>query len=111
MGPPGTRDTAATRRRCFALAAVGGLVSTMIIAVTLGAHSTTAPRAGDSASRTAAAARATSRAPAPGSPAAKASAEDALSGGAAADAPPPQPLVSHAAKTPSVRIVRYHGYQ
>src|SRR5215467_1518295 len=111
MGPPGTRDTAATRRRYFALAAAGGLVTSLIIGVTMGTHSSGPPRAGVSASRTAAAQTASTKAPAPGSPAAKASEQDALSGGAAASAPPPQPLVSHAAKAPIVRTVRYHGYQ
>jgi len=110
MGPPGTRDTAATRRRYFALAVAGGLVSSLIIGVTVGTRSSAPPRAGGSASQAAAQAAST-KAPAPGSPAAKASAEDALANGAGAGAPPPQPLDSHAAKTPTVRIVQYHGYQ
>jgi Domain of unknown function (DUF1906) len=47
----------------------------------------------------------------PGNPAAKAAAEAALAGNPAADAPPPQPLDSHATKTPATRVVQYHGYQ
>jgi hypothetical protein len=47
----------------------------------------------------------------PGNPEAKAAAEAALAGNPSADAPPPQPLDSHATKTPVTRLVGYHGYQ
>jgi hypothetical protein len=114
MDPWGTRDTARVRRSFFAIAVVTGLGSTLVVGVTIGAHSSTAPshlRAQDSASRTAAVRAAPTTAPAAEGPAAKASAEAALAGNPAADAPPPQPLVVHAAKTPTTQVVQYHGYQ
>ena len=114
MDPWGTRDTARVRRSFFAIAVVGGLGATLVVGVTIGAHSSTAPshpRAQDSASRTAAVRAAPTTAPAADGPAAKASAEAALAGNPAADAPPPQPLVVHAAQSPTTQVVQYHGYQ
>ena len=104
MDPWGTRDTARVRRSFFAIAVVGGLGATLVVGVTIGAHSSTAPshpRAQDSASRTAAVRAAPTTAPAADGPAAKASAEAALAGNPAADAPPPQPLVVHSAQSPT----------
>jgi len=114
MDPWGTRDTARVRRGFFTIAVVGGLGSTLVVGVTIGAHSTAAPShssAQDLAARTAAVRAAPTTAPAPAGPAAKASAEAALAGNPAADAPPPQPLVAHAAKSPVTQVVQYHGYQ
>ena len=116
MGPSGTRDTASVRRRYFAIAVAVGLAATLALAVTIGPHSSAAPSAQKAAARTATARTATTQAvsaatPVPGNPAAKAAAEAALAGNPAADAPPPQPLDSHATKTPLTRIVQYHGYQ
>ena len=116
MGPSGTRDTASVRRRYFALAVAVGLAATLALAVTIGPHSSAAPSAQKAAARTVTARTATTHAvsaatPVPGNPAAKAAAEAALAGNPAADAPPPQPLDSHATKTPLTRIVQYHGYQ
>jgi len=104
MDPWGTRDTARVRRSFFTIAVVGGLGSTLVVGVTMGAHSSPAP----SASRTPAARTAPT---APDGPAAKASAEAALAGNPAANVPPPQPLVAHAAKSPATQVVQYHGYQ
>jgi hypothetical protein len=105
MGPSGTRDTAGVRRRYFAIAVAGGLAATLALAVTIGGpHSSSASRPGNTASRTATSAQA---APA----AAKAAAQAALAGDPASDAPPPQPLVEHAAQSPATRVVQYHGYQ
>ena len=107
MGPSGTRDTAGVRRRYFAIAVAGGLAATLALAVTIGGpHSSPASRPGSATSRTDAAAAAQA-APA----AAKAAAQAALAGDPASDAPPPQPLVEHAAKSPATRVVQYHGYQ
>src|SRR5579863_799503 len=103
MGPSGTRDDASVRRRYFAVAVAVGLAATLALAVTIGPHSSAPPSAQKAAARTAATV--------PGNPAAKAAAEAALAGNPAADAPPPQPLDSHATKTPVTRVVQYHGYQ
>ncbi|MGH3216955.1 MAG: hypothetical protein ACRDN1_13700, partial [Trebonia sp.] len=126
MGPSGTRDAASTRRRYFALAVAVGLAATLALAVTIGPHSSAAPSAQKAAARTAVTRTATKQAattraattqavsaatPVPGNPEAKAAAEAALAGNPAADAPPPQPLDSHATKTPVTRVVQYHGYQ
>ncbi len=116
MGPSGTRDAASVRRRYFALAVAVGLAATLALAVTIGPHSSAAPSAQKAAARTAVTRTATTQdvsaaTPVPGNPQAKAAAEAALAGNPAADAPPPQPLDSHAAKTPLTRVVQYHGYQ
>ena len=116
MGPSGTRDTASVRRRYFALAVAVGLAATLALAVTIGPHSSAAPSAQKAPARTVTTRTAPTQAvsaatPVPGNPAAKAAAEAALAGNPAADAPPPQPLDSHATKTPLTRIVQYHGYQ
>ena len=115
MGPSGTRDTASVRRRYFALAVAVGLAATLALAVTIGPHSSAAPSTQKAAARTVTTRTATqavsAATPVPGNPAAKAAAEAALAGNPAADAPPPQPLDSHAAKTPLTRVVQYHGYQ
>jgi len=114
MGPSGIRDAAGVRRRYFALAVAVGLAATLVVAVTIGPHSSAAPSAQKAAAQKAATGTATTQAasataPAPGNPAAKASAEAALAGNPAAAAPPPQQMVSGA--TPVTRVVRYHGYQ
>jgi glycoside hydrolase-like protein len=116
MGPYGTRDAASVRRRYFALAVAVGLAATLALAVTIGPHSSSAPSAQKAAARTAVARTATTQdvsaaTPVPGNPQAKAAAEAALAGNPAAAAPPPQPLDSHATKTPVTRVVAYHGYQ
>ena len=116
MGPSGTRDAASVRRRYFALAVAVGLAATLALAVTVGPHSSAAPSAKKAAAQNAAARTATTQAasattPVPGNPEAKAAAEAALAGNPAADAPPPQPLDSHATRTPLTRLVQYHGYQ
>jgi hypothetical protein len=121
MGPSGTRDAASVRRRYFALAVAVGLAATLALAVTIGPHSSAAPSAQKAAARaavtrTATAGTATTQdasatAPVPGNPEEKTAAEAALAGNPAADAPPPQPLDSHATKTPVTRVVQYHGYQ
>src|SRR5271166_4248039 len=116
MGPSGTRDAASVRRRYFALALAVGLAATLALAVTIGPHSSAAPSAQKAAARTAVTRTATTQdvsaaTPVPGNPQAKAAAEAALAGNPAADAPPPQPLDSHATKTPLTRVVQYHGYQ
>ena len=116
MGPSGTRDAASVRRRYFALAVAVGLAATLALAVTIGPHSSAAPSAQKAAARTAVTRTATTQdvsaaTPVPGNPQAKAAAEAALAGNPAADAPPPQPLDSHATKTPLTRVVQYHGYQ
>jgi Domain of unknown function (DUF1906) len=123
MGPSGTRDAASVRRRYFALAVAVGLAATLALAVTIGPHSSPTPSAHKAArtpvTRTATTGTATTgtattqdalaTTPVPGNPQAKAAAEAALAGNPAADAPPPQPLDSHA--TPVTRVVQYHGYQ
>ena len=116
MGPYGTRDAASVRRRYFALAVAIGLAATLALAVTIGPHSSSAPSAQKAAARTAVTRPATTQdvsaaTPVPGNPQAKAAAEAALAGNPAAAAPPPQPLDSHATKTPVTRVVAYHGYQ
>ena len=115
MGPSGTRDAASMRRRYFALAVAVGLAATLALAVTIGPHSSATPGAQKAATRTATTGTATTRdvsaTPVPGNPQAKAAAEAALAGNPAADAPPPQPLDSHATKTPLTRVIQYHGYQ
>jgi glycoside hydrolase-like protein len=110
MGPSGTRDAAGVRRRYFALAVAVGLAATLALAVTMRPHSSAAPSARGTA-RTAATPAASATTPVPGNPEAKAAAEAALAGNPAADAPPPQPLDSHAARTPVTRLVLYRGYQ
>jgi type IV secretory pathway VirB10-like protein len=110
MGPSGTRDAASVRRRYFALAVAVGLAATLALAVTIGPHSSAAPSAQKAAARTVTTRTATTQAvsaatPVPGNPAAKAAAEAALAGNPAADAPPPQPLDSHATKTPLTHVV------
>jgi Domain of unknown function (DUF1906) len=109
MGPSGMRDTARLRRRLFAFAAVGALGSTLAVGVTLGPHSPLASRTRDTGTRTVAAQA--PRSASPGSAAAKASAEAAMAGNPSSDAPPPQTMVSGAAKTPVTRLVQYDGYQ
>src|SRR5215469_15810599 len=121
MGPSGTRDVASVRRRYFALAVAVGLAATLALAVTIGPHSSATPSAQRAGARTAVTRTGTSQAattqdasaatPVPGNPAAKAAAEAALAGNPSADAPPPQPLDSHATKAPVTRLVHYHGYQ
>ena len=117
MGPSGTRDAASVRRRYFALAVAVGLAATLALAVTIGPHSSAAPSARGATARTAATTRtaatqaASATTPVPGNPAAKAAAEAALAGNPAAAAPPPQPLDSHATRTPVTQLVQYHGYQ
>ena len=116
MGPSGTRDAASVRRRYFALTVAVGLAATLALAVTMGPHSSAAPSAQKAAARTAVTRTATTQdvsaaTPVPGNPAAKAAAEAALAGNPGADAPPPQPLDSHATKAPLTRVVQYHGYQ
>jgi Domain of unknown function (DUF1906) len=122
MGPSGTRDAASVRRRYFAITVAVGLAATLALAVTIGPHSSAAPSARGATARTAvtrtaaktqaATTQATSATtPVPGNPAAKAAAEAALAGNPAADTPPPQPLDSHATRSPVTQLVQYHGYQ
>jgi Domain of unknown function (DUF1906) len=114
MGPSGMRDSARLRRRYFALAAVGALGSTLALGVTVGPHSSTAPRALNTPTRTTAAhppKSTTTGSPAPAGPAAKASAEAAMAGNPSSEAPPPQTMISGAAQTPVTRTVQYDGYQ
>jgi hypothetical protein len=116
MRPSGTRDAASVRRRYFAFTVAVGLAATIALAVTIGPHSSAAPSArGASArtavTRTAATQAASATTPVPANPEAKAAAEAALAGNPAADAPPPQPLDSHATRTPVTQLVQYYGYQ
>ena len=121
MGPSGTRDAASVRRRYFALAVAVGLAATLALAVTGGPHSSATPSAQRAAARTPVTRTATTgtattqdasaTTPVPGNPEEKTAAEAALAGNPGADAPPPQPLDSHATKAPVTRVVQYHGYQ
>src|SRR5215469_9922655 len=105
MGPSGTRDAASVRRRYFAITVAVGLAATLALAVTIGPHSSAAPTARGATARTAATRTATTEStsattPVPDNPAAKAAAQAALAGNPGADAPPPQPLDSHATRSP-----------
>jgi hypothetical protein len=114
MGPSGMRDTARLRRRYFALAVVGALGSTLALGVTVGPHSSTAPRALSTPARTAAVHAQKSTTPGnatPVNPSAKASAEASMAGNPSSAASPPQTMVSGAAQTPVTRTVQYDGYE
>ena len=113
MTTPGPRDTARTRRRYFALVAVGGLGSVLTLAVVMGPHSSSVrPTAHGSASPTVAPRGTAAGAASADSTAAKLAAEAPGPANPAADASTSlQVVAAQASWNAPPRVVSYHGYQ